>query len=118
MIEQATSGEYIIGETGCDLSRNKVTVSGGVLAPGQVLGLHTARQEYRPLTPGTTDGLQVARVINYSHIDATTAVDAVVTESLTAVRDEDLIWPDGISESEKATAISELALAFIKVKGA
>jgi len=119
MLEQGkTAGEYIISEVCHDLSRDKVSVSGGKLVAGTVLGVITSTGVRVPLDVAASDGSQNAAEVLWNNTDATVAVSAVTTSALTAVRESDLVWPSGITDAQKTAAIEALASKHIKVKGA
>jgi hypothetical protein len=117
MIEGKNPGEYLVHEESCDLSREKVTLSGGNHVDGTVLGKITASNKYVILAPGASDGSEVAAGILRGNTDASGGdVATVIHNALAKVRDENLTWPDGISAGEKTAAIAELAALHIKVQ--
>ena len=65
---------------------------------------------------GPNDGRRTAGAILYATVDSTSAdAQAVATARLTAVTGSELIWPDGISDANKTTAIAALAAKHIIV---
>lgn len=115
------AGNYIADEVSINLSRAPIVVASGagVVLPGTVLGRITATGKYVPMpavAATTPDGSETAAAILFDRVDATSAdANAVATTTLTAVNAGDLIWPDGITENAKATAIATLEALQIRV---
>lgn len=66
--------------------------------------------KYAPLDLAGTDGRQTAAAVLYEGCDATDAdVRRVITARDTEVTAGELIWPTGISDGDKATALAALA---------
>lgn len=62
------------------------------------------------LNPAHTDGTQIAGGVLYSAVDATDAdKQGVAVYKTAAVLASALVWPSGISDTNKATAIAQLA---------
>lgn len=118
MQEETRPGEYIAHEEDRSLTRKKVTLaSGHIYLVGMVLGQNASTKRYHPLNPAASDGTQVAKGINHKKVDASSSDnEAVITSNLTAVTDEDLVWPSGISVNEKLNAIEQLDNRNIVVK--
>lgn len=98
-------------------SRDEVTILSGVgkIIPGTVLGKVTASGKYKLLTPGASDGTEVASRITLQHADAT-AADAprtVVLSRAAEVVAQALVWPAGITTNQKAAALAQLETAGI-----
>lgn len=80
----------------------------GVLARGTVLGLNTTSYEYDILAPAATDGTEVARAVLIDDIDATSAAVKCNAYVLGKMHAADLIWPAGITDAQKNTALLNL----------
>lgn len=116
--EAPHAGAYIAEEVSVNLSRRVVEIASGAgkLAPGTVLGKVTSSGQYVQFDPEADDGSQTACAILFDHVDATKQdVQAVVTVTLTAVNESELIWPEGISGQQLAAAINQLREADIVV---
>lgn len=107
-------GAYIVGEVEF-LAREVVTFAeGAALEPGTVVASLTSGGKYVPLDPDGEDGSQTAAAISFGHVDASDSdVDGVVTARLTAINEAELLWPDGITEQQKAAALASLAAKYI-----
>jgi hypothetical protein len=103
-------GDGIKWEESNDYSRQKVTVlSGQNLALLEVVGKVTASGKVVALDPAGVDGSEVAAGVMIAAVDATSADKtgvAIVREAMIAPAN--LVWPDGISAGDKATAIADL----------
>jgi hypothetical protein len=85
-------------------------LSGENLEPGAVLGKVTVSGKYKELDPAAVDGSEAAAAILYDAVDASAAdAEGVVILRLAEVHAGELIWPDGITPTEKTTALGELA---------
>lgn len=98
-------------------SRDEVTILSGVgkIIPGTVLGKVTASGKYKAVTPGASDGTEVASRISLQHADATSA-DAprtVVLSRMAEVVAQALVWPVGITNNQKTAALAQLETAGI-----
>lgn len=98
-------------------SRDEVTILSGVgkIIPGTVLGKVTATGKYKVLTPAASDGTEVASRISLQHADATSA-DAprmVVLSRMAEVVAQALVWPAGITATQKTAALAQLETAGI-----
>jgi len=116
--EKTNAGEYIAHEQDRALTRKKITLAAGlVYVVGMVLGQNSTTKAYHQLDPSASDGTEVAKAINYDEVDATSAdTDGLVTSKLTHVTDEDLTWPDGITDAQKTAAIEQLDAHIIIVQ--
>lgn len=98
-------------------SRDEVTIASGSgeIEIGEVLGKVTATGKYKPLAPAASDGTQVAARISLQTADAAAAdaVRVVVLSRLAEVVRQALVWPAGITDSQKATALAQLETAGI-----
>jgi hypothetical protein len=117
LLEGKRPGEYLIHEESCHLSRSDIVLAGGDHEDGTVIAKKTADGIYHKLAPAAADGTEVAAGILRGNTDASGGdVSAIAHTDLSAVRDENLTWPTGITAPQKATAITELAAKHIKVK--
>lgn len=91
----------------------------GVVITGTVLGRVTASGKFKPLAPGASDGTQIAAAIILQRADATSTDKIVVNLKRRAqVVLQALIWPAGISDTQKSTALAQLeALGIIARMG-
>jgi hypothetical protein len=112
------TAEHILSEANGHLSRDKVTIlSGQTVVPGQVLGKVTASGKFKALTPGASDGSEVALAIAYAAVVASGAdAPGVVTARSAEVNGPSLTWPAGISAPDKTAAVAALATAGILVR--
>lgn len=115
---------FIVSEAPGSLSREEVTVLAGtsVLEPGTVMG-ERADGKWAQLDPDATEGNEAAKGILCSQVDPTDGsggvgsdVKGVVIERLAEVRNDDLIWPSGISTAQQDTAEGELLARNIKIR--
>lgn len=104
-------GCYIIREANGYRSRERAVLASGSgkVMPGLVVGFVDADKKFKPLDPDGSDGSQIAAGILFQGCDAT---DQDVRRTF-SVRDTEvhlglLIWPEGISDVAKTSAISEL----------
>ena len=104
-------GEFLVSEGNGSISREVVTIlSGRTLQPGTVLGRLTASGKYRDLNPSATNGAEVAVAILHDAVDAGAGdAQAVAIVRLAEVNAAEIVWPDGISDSQKQTALVQLA---------
>ncbi len=113
------TAEFLVSEANGTLSRDVVTIMSGAgeLAAGAVLGKVTASGKYTALAPAANDGSEAAAAILYEGADVT-AADVKRTSVLrdAEVNGAELVWPTGITEPQKATAISQLAAHGILVR--
>lgn len=119
--ESPRAGNYIADEVSVNLSRKQgVMASGsGEVIAGTVVGIVTATSKYAPLDTEASDGSEDAAGVLYDTVDATSAdADCVVSAALTAVNASEIIWPDGISDGDKNTAIAALEARQITVLAA
>jgi Bacteriophage lambda head decoration protein D len=94
------------------ISRDEAVIASGsgILDTGTVLGRLTASGKYRPLTPGASDGSQIAVAVTLQKADATSA-DAprtVILARKAEVVDQAMVWPNSITNNQKAAAIAQL----------
>lgn len=91
-------------------SRNSETVAATQnLSLGTVVGRRTADGKILALSPAATDGTEAAAGVLIEPIDAT-LIDktGLIVARHAIVADQAVIWPSGISATQKATAIVQL----------
>lgn len=103
------------GSTGAAYSDDlgfTITAGGTAMVAGDgfKIAVVPGAARFAPLDPEATDGSQVAAAILYEGCDAT-SVDVRRTFTLrdTEVQEDVLVWPEDITENQKAAALSELA---------
>ncbi|MFP4891230.1 head decoration protein [Paraburkholderia sp. EG304] len=109
--EQWHSGGFLVSEANGHLSRDQVTLTGGVqVLAGTVLGKVTASGFFAPLNPTASDGSQIAAAISYATHDVTTAnKPATIIDRNAEVNASELIWPANVTPAQIATATQQLA---------
>ena len=106
-----TDSDVVKDEGKNRFSRDTDTLASGSgkVIPGAVLGLVTATGKFKPLAPGASDGTQIAAAVILQYADATTADQTVVNLKRRAqVVLQALVWPAGITDAQKSTAIAQL----------
>lgn len=100
------------------ISRETVTIASGQnLAPNTVVARVTASGEYVQLDPAGADGSEVAAGVLARAVDASSAAaSGVVFSRIAEVNEHKLVWPDAITSGQKATAVGELANAYVIVR--
>ena len=111
LLEGRHAGEFVVAEGNGAISRETLTVLAGQdLQPGAVLGKVTASGKYKALDPAAVDGSEAAAGLLYAAVDASAAdAEGVAIVRLAEVNAAELVWPDGITAGEKATALGQLA---------
>lgn len=113
-------GDIVKYEADDRYSRDVVTIKDGegALAKGTVLAKNG--DEYVIVAPAATDGTEVAVAVLLQDVDTTdAAASAVVLSRHAKVETSKLIFPDGISAPDKATALGQLAaVGIIAAEGA
>lgn len=108
-VSRNRAGAFLISEANGTLSREKITLTGGLFLPGEVLGKVTADGKYTKLDPAATDGSENAAGVHYGTVEATTAdADGVAFVRFCEIDAAALIWPDGITGGEKTAALADL----------
>lgn len=118
LTEGRSTAEFVVSEANGARSRDVVTIaSGEVLEPGTVLGTVTASGKSVQLNPAAADGSEAAAAILYEGVDAS-AADATRTAVVrdAEVNGGEIVWPAGITDPDKATAIGQLAALGILVR--
>ena len=120
-IEGVRAGGYIADEVSVNLSRKQVVVAAGagIVQAGTVMAVNSTSGKYVPLAPGGANDTDDAAGVLFDTVDATDAdADAVVSAALTAVNASEIIWPDAITDNQKAAAIAQLEVRQITVLAA
>jgi len=92
-------------------SHINLTISDGAtdFAAGDAFTVDVVLGEYAELDPAASDGTESAAAILFDAVDASAEEqDAVITSRDTVVNEQELVWPDGITEAQKATALGQL----------
>jgi hypothetical protein len=100
-------------------SRDRVTVaSGQTLALGSVVGVVTATGKVKALDPAATDGTEVAFGVIANEVDAALAdrEDGILIARHAVVASLGLVWPEGITPTQKADATAQLRSLGILVR--
>ncbi|MEE9983600.1 head decoration protein [Agrobacterium pusense] len=86
-----------------------LALGSGKVIPGTVLGQVTASGKFKPLAPAASDGTQTAAAVILQYADATSADQSVVNLKRRAqVVLQALVWPEGITDTQKSAAIAQL----------
>ena len=111
MTEPVHAGEFIVSEGNNSISRELIELAPDLtLLPGTVLGKNTSTDVYASLDPDADTGLQLAAGVLWDHVSTdATGGEAVIIARLAEVDQELLVWPETITDEQKATAVSELA---------
>ena len=111
MTEPVHAGEFIVSEGNNSISRELVELAPDLtLLPGTVLGKNTSTDVYASLDLNADTGLQLAAGVLWDHVSTdATGGEAVIIARLAEVDQELLVWPEAITDEQKATAVSELA---------
>ncbi|MGI9276681.1 MAG: head decoration protein [Endozoicomonas sp.] len=124
MTEPVHTGEFIVSEGNNSISRELVELAPDLtLLPGTVLEKNTSTDVFGPLDPVAAlngeSGLQMAAGILWDHVSTdATGGEAVIIARLAEVDQELLVWPEAITDEQKATAVAELtSLDIILRKG-
>lgn len=107
-------GECILTEASGQRSRDNATIAQGenvVFEPSTVLGEITATGAYAPLNLTATDGAQNAAAIAIYGADAREAdAQIAILARDCEVKAPELVWPEGVSEEDKAAQIEILKM--------
>lgn len=99
-------------------SRNSETVAAGQnLGLGTVVGKKIADSKLYALDPAATDGTETAAGVLIEPVDAT-LIDktGLIVARHAIVADRAVVWPSGITNAQKATAIAQLESLGILVR--
>lgn len=106
-------------EEGClNYSRNSETVAAGQnLGLGTVVGRKTADGKLYAFDPAATDGTEAAIGVLIETVDAT-LIDktGLIVARHAIITDRAVVWPTGITNAQKATAIAQLESIGILVR--
>ena len=118
MTEGQHTGEFIVSEGNGSISRETVIIlNGRTLEPGTVLGRVTTSGKYREIDPVATSGAEVAVAVLFDAVDASDGdAPGVVITRLAEVHGGEVVWPSGITDPQKQTAIGQLAVTTIIVR--
>jgi hypothetical protein len=100
-------------------SRDQVTVAAGeVLELGAVVGRVTASAKIKRFDPAATDGTETPAGILLGDVDASLAdfPDAVILARHGIVASGAVVWPEGITDPQKAAAIAALETRGILIR--
>lgn len=102
-----TLADLLLVEVAAGFTKEKGTITGGNYAMGTVLAKVTGK--FQQLNPGGTGAAKVSFAVLGEDVDASAADAPGVVIPRGAVVDADLlIWPAGITDPQKATALTEL----------
>lgn len=105
--QPSTLGDLLLHEVLPPWSRQKGTLTGGNRAMGTVLAKVSGK--YQILAPGGTGAEKIAVAVLAESVDASAADKPAVVIARGAVLAADaLVWPAGITDPQKATALAEL----------
>lgn len=111
LTETTHAGGFLVSAANKTRSCDVVIIASGEnLSAGTVLGKITSSGKYVELAPGASDGSENAAAILWDHVDATGGDQrgtAVVRDA--EVNLDEAVWPDGITDQQKATAETKLA---------
>ncbi|WP_299735372.1 head decoration protein [uncultured Endozoicomonas sp.] len=109
--ESVYTGEFLVSEGNNTISREQVVFAANLtMLPGTIVAMATDTGLFQPLDPTADDGSQNALGVLYAGktTDANGG-DGVIISRLAEVVDSLLIWPEGITDEQKATAVDQLA---------
>lgn len=100
-------------------SREQDTVAAAQNLPlGTVVGRETTTTKLRAIDPSATDGTETAVGVLGNDVDATLVdrQDAILIARHAIVARGALVWPTGLTELQKATAIAQLTALGVLVR--
>lgn len=102
--------EFIVSEGNGRLSRDTVVVASGAnLEPGTVVGKITASGKVAALSPSASDGAETAYgVLMYPAKATSDDARVVAIVRVAEVNGNLLVWPEGITDNQKAAAVADL----------
>ncbi len=121
LTESQNLGDLLKYEAPNLYSRESVTVAAGQnLLLGSVLGQAAVDGKFHALNPTATDGTEVAAGVLANDTDATLIDrdDALLIARHAIVARGALIWPEGITATQKAVAVAQLKALGILVRTA
>lgn len=104
------NGQFLLTPATKTRSLDNLIIKAGVkVQPGQVMAIETSSGKVVPLNTAGTGGADVAKVLPLYAYDATDedVMGAFVTRDAELIGPE-LIWPEGMSGSDRLAAIEEL----------
>ncbi len=112
------TAEFLVSEANGHRSREAITVASGAdLQAGTVVGKLTSGGQYKAITPGTSDGAQNAAGVLFKGTRTASATEeGTIIARDAEVNGAHLVWPNGISDGNKNTAIAALAALGIIVR--
>lgn len=123
LTEKLHAGGFIVSESNGFRSRQQITIAvSQTLVTGQVISALavTDGNIWKVLAPGSGDGTQLAAGILFEGVTTgAVTTDSIGVKQATAlvrdceVRAADLTWPAGITATQKALAITQLAALHI-----
>ena len=117
--ETLNLGDLLKYEASHLYSRDQVTVLAGEVLPlGAVVGQVGATGKVKGLDPGANDGSEIAVGVLIVPQDALSGdqTDGLMISRHSIVSDHALTWPIGITDSQKAIALSQLKALGILVR--
>lgn len=114
-----TLGDLLKYEAPNLYSRDRVTVAAGqALELGAVVGTVTATAKLKRFDPSATDGSQVPAGVMLADCDASLIDrdDGLIVARHAIVADYALVWPNGITQAEKAAAVATLTSLGVLVR--
>ena len=117
--ETLNLGDLLKYEASHLYSRDQVTVLAGEVLPlGAVVGQVTATGKVKALDPSASDGSEVVCGVLITPQDALSGdqTDGLMIARHAIVADHALTWPIGITDSQKAIALSQLKALGILVR--
>ena len=115
--ERRHTAEFMVSEAVPHRAREVKTVVGGSspgLEAGTVLGELTSGGNFVILAPAASNGSEAAAGILWEGGEGTAERTVIVRDA--EVVGDHLVWPEGISEGQKTTAIGQLAALGIIVR--
>lgn len=113
LTEGKHAGGFLIWEVLRDYTRETVTIASGAgkIAPGTVMSKITTGGKYTGLAPTASNGSQTAAGILWADVDASDAdaLGVVILRGPAIVNRHEIVWPDGATEAQIATATTALA---------
>ena len=117
--ETLNLGDLLKYEASHLYSRDQVTVLAGEVLPlGAVVGQVSATGKVKALDPAASDGSEVVCGVLIAPQDALSGdqTDGLMISRHAIVADHALTWPAGITDSQKAIALSQLKALGILVR--
>ncbi len=110
LTEGIHAGGFLVWEAFRDYCREVVTIAGGTLEPGTVLGKITASGKYAAHDPTATDGSETAVAVLWDKVDASggEAPAVALVRGPAIVNRHDLVFAGTPSEAEVAAAHADL----------